>query len=184
MLLLWEMRLGGNTPYYSIPILHEYYFMSTILHEYNIIYTGTSRVLHVLWRRSADGNAYQRYHNKNVIMKTVSTMSLLFAANLFVHKFQKGMQTNEREHYIWYSYNFKSLSLIIKKGNSWVKMKPISSVSNGLSNFGWSWLRMGYRANMVKHEQSRDQEWVQNYFSRSVKLHKITTIYMNKRTQL
>jgi len=37
------MRLGGNTPYYSIPTLHEYYFMSTILHEY-IFYTGTSRV--------------------------------------------------------------------------------------------------------------------------------------------
>ena len=72
--------------------------------------------MHVLWRRSADGNAHQHYHNKNVIMKTVSTMSLLFAANLFVHKFQKGMQTNEREYYIWYSYNFKSLSLIIKKG--------------------------------------------------------------------
>ena len=29
---------------------------------------------------------------------------------------------------------------------------------------------------MVKHRQSRGQEWVQNYFSRSVKLHKITTI--------
>ena len=37
---------------------------------------------------------------------------------------------------------------------------------------------MGYQANMVKHRQSiaRDQEWVQNYFSRSVKLHIITTI--------
>jgi len=65
-------------------------------------------------------------------------MSLLFAANLFVHKFQKGMQTNEREHYIWYSYNFKSLSLIIKMVFLEYKMKPISSVSNGLSNFGWS----------------------------------------------